>query len=331
MFSIIDHIEYLMMHHDCVVVPGWGALIAQYTPAAFGQDHTIERPRRTIGFNDAITHNDGLLAQSIVRREGITYDAAVRAIGDQVAQFRLYMSQGSEIAFGRLGYFKPLSQGRTQWTPFDNAMAADEFYGLHTLHLKPLEAEETPNVAAAAVDASWAQPRRTTAFSRISQIAASIVVLIGMTLVLTTPLTVNRSKHQQAGMNLPEITMAADQQDGDQATAQPLLGVTLPQQARQADNDLRQSKLQQIKQHRAVPHAMELIGNLSGKYYLVVGVHANDDLAAQFIAEQPVYKDRMQVMHRNGYSYVYIARSDDYSLLAAARTQLPTLPSWVSD
>ena len=31
MISMIEHIEYLMLSNDCVVVPGFGAFIAQYT------------------------------------------------------------------------------------------------------------------------------------------------------------------------------------------------------------------------------------------------------------------------------------------------------------
>ena len=30
MISMIEHIEYLMLSHDCVVVPGFGAFIAQH-------------------------------------------------------------------------------------------------------------------------------------------------------------------------------------------------------------------------------------------------------------------------------------------------------------
>ena len=72
MISIVQHIEYLMMYNDCVVVPGWGALIANYAPSQL-QGDTMLKPRRSIGFNPSITHNDGLLATSIARRHGISY------------------------------------------------------------------------------------------------------------------------------------------------------------------------------------------------------------------------------------------------------------------
>lgn len=65
MFSIIEHIEYLMTRHDCVTVPGWGAFIANYSIAEYDAVHEVfTRPCRTIGFNASVSHNDGLLVQS---------------------------------------------------------------------------------------------------------------------------------------------------------------------------------------------------------------------------------------------------------------------------
>ena len=88
MFSIIEHIEYLLTRHDCVVIPGWGAFIANYDTASYDDSRKLmERPHRTIGFNANVNHNDGLLAQSLMRREGLTFDEAMRFITDSVTTF----------------------------------------------------------------------------------------------------------------------------------------------------------------------------------------------------------------------------------------------------
>ena len=76
MITICEHIEYLLRNHDCVIVPGWGAFIAQYQPASFTEDGQMLPPSRLIGFNASISHQDGLLASSVMRREKISYDAA---------------------------------------------------------------------------------------------------------------------------------------------------------------------------------------------------------------------------------------------------------------
>jgi hypothetical protein len=62
MYSITRHIEYLVSRHDCVVVPGWGAFIAQYEPARIdAESGLIVPPSRAISFNQSVMHNDGLL------------------------------------------------------------------------------------------------------------------------------------------------------------------------------------------------------------------------------------------------------------------------------
>ena len=65
MITITQHIEYLMMYNDCVVIPGWGALIANYASSSV-ESGKVARPGRLIGFNSTISHNDGMLATSLM-------------------------------------------------------------------------------------------------------------------------------------------------------------------------------------------------------------------------------------------------------------------------
>ena len=77
-----------MTRHDCVVIPGWGAFIANYDAARYDTGgNLLERPQRMIGFNAGLTHNDGLLAHSLMRREGMDYPQAMRLIADHVTSF----------------------------------------------------------------------------------------------------------------------------------------------------------------------------------------------------------------------------------------------------
>ena len=81
MSDIALHIGYLMSEHDCVIVPGWGAFIAQYTSAfSFYDSGLYKKPKRFVAFNSSINHSDGLLQNSLMRREGISYEAANREL-----------------------------------------------------------------------------------------------------------------------------------------------------------------------------------------------------------------------------------------------------------
>ena len=84
MISLVQHIEYLMIYNDCVVIPGWGALIANYRPSTV-KGSIMECPQRTIAFNGDINHNDGMLANSLMRRHHMSYEQACSFIADKLS------------------------------------------------------------------------------------------------------------------------------------------------------------------------------------------------------------------------------------------------------
>ena len=105
MFSIIEHIEYLISDHDCVVVPGLGAFIAQYIHAEIDLERgVILPPRRVLSFNAAVCHNDGVLAGSERLRQTLflmveTLRQSIAAIVRQLAAGG-FEPAGTEVRFG---------------------------------------------------------------------------------------------------------------------------------------------------------------------------------------------------------------------------------------
>ena len=68
MNHLILHIEYLLLRHDCVIVPGLGAFIATASPALIDVvKGPMLPPRRSVMVNQAVTTADGLLPNSIGR------------------------------------------------------------------------------------------------------------------------------------------------------------------------------------------------------------------------------------------------------------------------
>ena len=59
----------LLADNDCVILPGIGGFIASYEPARYDiANKTFASPKRIIGFNSAITLNDGLLVQAYMQK-----------------------------------------------------------------------------------------------------------------------------------------------------------------------------------------------------------------------------------------------------------------------
>ena len=299
MFSIIEHIEYLVTRYDCVTIPGWGAFIANYCKADYDEGRaTWIRPSRAIGFNAMATHNDGLLAQSIMRREGVDYEQAMRMIADGVALFRQQLAGGSEVAMGMLGRFVPGQEGHIEFEPDERGYALDAYYGLGDVKIKTVAALERELSGA---DGAAVVGRREQFVRKATRIAASIVVLLGMGVLLSTPIIVDREHHSMASLS-PTVTAPQAQQ----------LGVTV-QDGVVAQGVARVGAYQGIAS----------TGNASGKYYMVIATLRNQQELDAFKHKYPELVPSMKLLDYKGMMCVYVARSDDYSQLMGLRDELP--------
>ena len=77
MISLGKHIEILLWEHDCVIVPGLGAFIANHASACYNEngDNMFLPPYRNVCFNQSLATNDGLLVQAYMS----AYDAGAEA------------------------------------------------------------------------------------------------------------------------------------------------------------------------------------------------------------------------------------------------------------
>lgn len=327
MFSLIEHIEYLMMSNDCVIVPGWGALIAQYSDSFYNEEAgVINKPQRKVGFNASVNHNDGLLAQSIVRREGITYDEAVRFIADSVTTFKQQLNEGNEVSLGRLGFFHS-NEGLVDFIPFFHESSNDEYFGLRSINFKTLaqlrqeqrEAEQPVTETVVVRSTSWAR--------RAMQIAASIVVLLALVPVLTTP--VLRENDTQAGLNLPEIKKPA-REIFNWDSAKVDLAVTLPEQAIEAEKAVQEIAKQEAKENLETSIAST---SGSGRYYLIISSLSNEKQVKEYIGSHKDLEGRMQVLKRGNKYRIYVARDNSADKLYKIKHELPERYSdaWVCD
>jgi hypothetical protein len=304
MFSIIEHIEYLMMRHDCVVVPGWGAFIANYSVSSYDEGASLlTRPHRAIGFNASVNHNDGLLVQSLMRREGLSYDEAMRFIADSVTTFRQQLAMDGEVSMGRLGYYRRNQGQHIEFVPFDKSNACDQYYGLEDLPIKTVTVLEQERADLEATSRRAIVPQERNLFSRKAvQIAASIAALIGLGIMLTTPIIVDRDHHDMATMT-PTVTAPQAQQLG---------GVTVQQGVQSLG----------IGPVEAYP-GIAATGNGAGKYYMVIATLRDQQELDSFKSSYPDLVPHMKMLDYKGMMCVYVARSDDYSQLMGLCSELP--------
>ena len=106
MNKYVEHIEELLYLHDCVIVPGLGGFICDYTSANINEKTgTIVPPSKKVVFNKHLKQNDGLLIDWIARKEQIDYEKAQRRLALFCEEIKVRLNQKQKVDFGTIGTF----------------------------------------------------------------------------------------------------------------------------------------------------------------------------------------------------------------------------------
>ena len=104
MNNIDPIIKELLVLHDCVIFPGLGGFVAQYASSTFSDDNlTFKPPFKQILFNKNLTNNDGLLANSISKEWGISYEESVEKISSLLFKINNEIKTNKQFSFEGIG------------------------------------------------------------------------------------------------------------------------------------------------------------------------------------------------------------------------------------
>lgn len=140
MASIKKHISSLLCLHDCVIVPGLGGFVANYKSAVIVEERNLfQPPKKEIGFNRSLAHNDGLLANHICKGENTSWDESVGMIEAFVESVCNRINQGESIAFQGIGTLRKDALGNIQFSPNERNELRPDTFGLDDFHFEPLQ------------------------------------------------------------------------------------------------------------------------------------------------------------------------------------------------
>jgi hypothetical protein len=104
MQNIPFHIAYLLLRHECVIVPGLGAFVASPSDREKTKRWGIlSPPEFFLGFNPEIKHNDGLLANSVAKEKKCSYKEANLLIDQYVTDVLQALDEGKEVRIPWVG------------------------------------------------------------------------------------------------------------------------------------------------------------------------------------------------------------------------------------
>jgi len=139
------YIQELLYRHDCVIVPGFGAFLTRYRSAFLDSGSgMLYPPSKILGFNVRLSHNDGLLAHHIAKRENISYDKSIGLIAKNVSDWQLDLDQNKFLSLLNLGDFKRKEDGVMVFESATQINYMTESFGLSPVVARLVEEKTTP-------------------------------------------------------------------------------------------------------------------------------------------------------------------------------------------
>ncbi len=137
--KIEKHIAQLLRNYDCVIIPGLGGFVANYSPSRFNMAKgLLSPPSKAIIFNRNLINNDGLLTNHLSVNENLSYTEASNFVNEFVVICKNQLSSGKRIEFDELGVLYEDSEKTLQFRPDFSVNFLTESFGLFPVVAKEL-------------------------------------------------------------------------------------------------------------------------------------------------------------------------------------------------
>jgi len=197
--DITAFIRELLFGHDCVIVPGFGGFIGNYTPARIDKNSgTFFPPVKQISFNRNLNHNDGLLVGRVSGSAGINYGDARNIVEEFVQEIRRKLSKGEKVVFDKIGSFINNPEGNVQFEPDRSVNYHLDSYGLESFHFLPLEGYD---VRKRIVMHAGKDPVKQAAMRKILWRAAVIIPLLAAIVAVPLKTDIFKAKVESTTLN----------------------------------------------------------------------------------------------------------------------------------
>ena len=141
--NLEQHIADLLQRYDLVTVPGFGTFVAKRKPAYYAEeDHSFFPPSKDLTFNLRLRTDDGLLSDSIARRENMTRAEARRLIDHITDEWVASLNRHGHLYLDPLGSFV-FHDGKLRFISAPGINFLPEAFGLHPVVRRPVEKHET--------------------------------------------------------------------------------------------------------------------------------------------------------------------------------------------
>lgn len=139
MIELAQHIETLLIDNDCVIIPEFGGFVAHHSKAKWIEEENLFLPpTRTIGFNQQLKLNDGLLVQSYMKVYDTDFSDASKRVEKAVEELIATLHKDSKVEIHGVGEISLTIHNTYEFHPNEDGVLTPDLYGLSSFEMKTL-------------------------------------------------------------------------------------------------------------------------------------------------------------------------------------------------
>lgn len=197
-------IEYLLLNHNYVVIPGLGTFIAQPTEAQRNeQEEAFLPPVRLVRFNADLIHDDNLVATSIAAIYKTDVEQACKLLTTWVDEFHQTLEDNGCLEFGAIGVFGRENNGDITFTSQESGVMTPEYYGLDSFHFSEVKQEKRAKTVPLVASAETSEKEITIRLNR--RVVNGLVAACAAILLFIVFLNPMPESHREVKSSLREL------------------------------------------------------------------------------------------------------------------------------
>jgi hypothetical protein len=149
---ITKELSVLIWEHDCVILPGFGGFIGNYSPARFQPGtHLVQPPSKQILFNRNLKMDDGLLTSRLSILLACSFSETRVWLNPFCKELQKHLSSGNPISFSGIGLLKMDADQSIRFIADETVNYLPASFGLYILQAEPINRRPIPERRAESV------------------------------------------------------------------------------------------------------------------------------------------------------------------------------------
>ena len=141
---IIKSITELLLDHECVIVPEFGAFISKETPAMLDYiNHRLTPPSKEVAFNGQLITDDGLLIGYVAKKQDISMTAAAKQVHEFAMESLAVIEASGVLRLDGMGVLSRVTSRDYVFQLDDDLNLFGDAFGLTPLKAQPIYRRET--------------------------------------------------------------------------------------------------------------------------------------------------------------------------------------------